>query len=100
MSGLGLTTTDKPRKFLTSIALLPLAAGLSLFGQSFGDDLRRAEAGEVKAMTAIANRYEQGVGCPRDAGQAILWYQRAVERNEPNAMVSLGDIYDEGKCVD
>src|SRR5687767_10918392 len=85
MSGLG-PTTDRRSTLLIRIALLPLAAGLSLFGQSFGDELRRAESGEAKAMTAVAHRYENGIGCPRDAGQAILWYQRAVNRNEPGAM--------------
>ena len=67
---------------------------------SFDSDQRAAEAGESKAMTALAHRYEHGQGCPRDAGQAILWYRRAARLNEPGAMVALGDIYDEGKCVD
>ena len=99
MSGLE-QITDKHNRLLTWIALLPMAAGLSLLGQSFTEELRLAESGEAKAMTALAHRYEQGIGCPRDAGQAILWYQRAVNRKEPGAMVALGDIYDEGKCVD
>src|ERR687896_2396834 len=77
------------------------AAGLFAFAQtSFDQDRRGAEAGEAKAMTALAHRYEHGQGCPRDAGQAILWYLRAAKLNEPGAMVALGDIYDEGKCVD
>jgi TPR repeat protein len=89
------------------MALLPLAAGPFLFAQTvpadpagFEQDRHRAEAGEAKAMTALAHRYERGVGCPRDAGEAILWYLRAAALNEPGAMVALGDIYDEGRCVD
>ena len=89
--------------FLRSVstALLLAAAGPFAFAQSsFESDQRAAEAGESKAMTALAHRYEHGQGCPRDAGQAILWYRRAARLNEPGAMVALGNIYDEGKCVD
>src|SRR5688500_450268 len=64
-------------------ALLLLAVGFSASGQtSFDEDRRGAEAGEPRAMTALAHRYEHGQGCPRDAGQAILWYLRAAARNE------------------
>src|SRR5688572_2387231 len=100
MNGL-VPTTETHLTSVTWIALLPLVAGLFAYGQtSFEDELRRAESGEAKAMTTLADRYEHGKGCPRDAGQAILWYQRAVALNDPGAMVALGNIYDDGKCVD
>jgi TPR repeat protein len=93
---------------LPCLALLLAAAGLAAFvqtspaalGRSFADDLQRAESGEALGMAAVAHRYEHGTGCPRDAGQAILWYRRAAALNEPSAIVALGHIYDEGKCVD
>src|SRR5687767_2573638 len=99
MNGLALRTDFLSR--LVRTALLLSAAGPLLFAQpSFTDDERRAAAGEAKAMTALGRRYETGEGCPRDAGQAILWFRRAAALGEPGAMVALGDIYDEGKCVD
>jgi uncharacterized protein len=83
-----------------ALLLFP-AAGLFAYERgSFDGDLKLAHSGEAKAMTALARRYEHGEGCARDAGQAMLWYQRAADRNEPGAMVALGNIYDEGKCVD
>src|SRR5262245_14822856 len=100
MSVLGRPTNTFLKKFVPR-ALLLSAAGLFAFAQTpFDKDRRAAEAGEPKAMTALAHRYERGDGCPRDAGQAILWYLRAASKKEPGAMVALGDIYDEGSCVD
>jgi TPR repeat protein len=92
--------TDVFRRILIHTALLPCAAGLSLFGQTFEADEARARTGDAAAMTALARRYETGQGCPQDAGQALLWFKRAAARDNPDAMVALGDIYDEGKCVD
>jgi uncharacterized protein len=51
-------------------------------------------------MTELARRYAVGDGCPRDAGQAILWYRRAAQQGEPGAMVAIGDMLVEGRCVD
>ena len=51
-------------------------------------------------MTELARRYANGVGCPRDAGQAFLWYRRAAAQGEPGAMVAIGDMLKEGRCVD
>ena len=51
-------------------------------------------------MTELARRYAEGIGCPRDAGQAMLWYRRAAQEGEPGAMVAIGDMLEEGRCVD
>src|SRR5512132_386518 len=51
-------------------------------------------------MTELARRYANGIGCPRDAGQAMLWYRRAAQQGEPGAMVAIADMLEEGRCVD
>jgi TPR repeat protein len=51
-------------------------------------------------MTELARRYANGIGCPRDAGQAMLWYRRAAQLGEPGAMVAIADMLEEGRCVD
>ena len=51
-------------------------------------------------MTELARRYANGIGCPRDAGQAMLWYRRAAQEGEPGAMTAIADMLEEGRCVD
>ena len=73
------------------LALPPTqAAGQSLF----------AEPKTPVEMTELAGRYANGIGCPRDAGQAMLWYRRAAQQGEPGAMTAIADMLDEGRCVD
>lgn len=51
-------------------------------------------------MTELAHKYATGIGCPRDAGQAMLWYKRAAQEGEPGAILAIGDMLEEGRCVD
>ncbi len=51
-------------------------------------------------MTDLAYKYANGIGCPRDAGQAMLWYKRAAREGEPGAILAIGDMLEEGRCVD
>src|SRR5205085_7829490 len=66
------------------------AAGQSLF----------PEPTTPAEMTELAHKYAEGIGCPRDAGQAMLWYRRAAKEGDPGAMVAIADMMEEGRCVD
>ncbi len=61
-------TTKSLQSLVIAIATLALpctrAAGQSVF----------AEPKTPSEMTELAHRYAEGIGCERDAGQAMLWY--------------------------
>src|SRR5215207_9256089 len=80
---------------IVSLAILLALSSTRMAGQSvFPEPKTPAE------MTELARRYANGIGCPRDAGQAMLWYRRAAQEGEPGAMVAIGDMLEEGRCVD
>src|SRR3954452_2135153 len=72
------------------LALLSLTAGLCVCAEEPSDPAEMAE---------LARRYQNGLGCPRDIGRALLYYKRAASDGEPTAMLALGDLYHEGQCV-
>ena len=93
MSDLAPQINPLPSSLLLVILLaLPStqAAGQSLF----------PEPTTPAEMTELARRYANGIGCPRDAGQAMLWYRRAAQQSEPGAITAIGDMLEEGRCVD
>src|SRR5690242_7861974 len=85
----------RPTRALSLLLLVLLAAPLSFqaAGQVFSPST-------PQEMTELARRYANGIGCPRDAGQAFLWYRRAATQGDPGAMVAIGDMLKEGRCVD
>jgi TPR repeat protein len=50
-------------------------------------------------MAELARKYQNGIGCPRDIGRALLYYKRAASQGDTGSMVELGDLYREGVCV-
>ena len=78
-----------------SLAILLALPPTQAAGQSFF-----TEPKTPVEMTELAGRYANGIGCPRDAGQAMLWYRRAAQLGEPGAMTAIADMLDEGRCVD
>src|SRR4051794_20224576 len=87
----GRAQTSKLVRNLFCIALLLPAAGLRVFAQNQPTD--------VAAMVELAQKYQNGIGCPRDIGRALLYYKRAADQGNPDAMIALGDLYREGICV-
>jgi hypothetical protein len=43
--------------------------------------------------------YEQGRGVPQDDAEAVKWYQKAAEQNDPLAQTNLGAMYLTGRGV-
>jgi localization factor PodJL len=63
-------------------------------------DLRQSAAsGDAKAQYAIANRYAQGEGVPRDAAQAANWFGLAASAGLAPAQYRLGVLYERGEGV-
>jgi hypothetical protein len=61
---------------------------------SAGDEVtglqKRAEAGDIGAQTALADRYRDGNGVPRDDKAAMALYERAAIKGDPVAQHRLG----------
>lgn len=62
-------------------------------------EISAKEEEDVNGMYELAKCYEYGKGTEKNENEAIYWYQKAATSDEycPNdeAMVRLGDIYDE-----
>jgi len=76
------------RPGLYALLLFVTAAGLRVFGQTPAE------------MAELAQKYEKGIGCPRDIGKALVFYKRAAAEGEVTSMVALGDLYRDGVCVE
>jgi len=58
---------------------------------------KAAEAGHVKAQSALATMYSFGKGVPRDETLALSWYLEAAEKGDAKAQNNLGAIYKSGE---
>lgn len=65
-------------------------------GQAHGRLLTAALAGDRAAQLALAQAYLEGIGCERDAQEAVYWFQHAAHQSEPAAMNMLGRCYENG----
>jgi TPR repeat protein len=52
--------------------------------------LQKAKTGDAAAQFAVANAYDGGLGAPRDAQEAMRWYQAAAEQGLAEAQNSVG----------
>src|ERR1051326_8885733 len=76
-----------------------LGAALSALAQqdqsptSLKETKAKAEAGDAAAQLALGICYEQGIGVPRDEGQAIKWWRKAAAQGLARAQFNLGFFY-------
>ncbi|MBC7926537.1 MAG: sel1 repeat family protein [Bryobacteraceae bacterium] len=82
-----------PTYSLRAFGLFLTVAGLGVSAQT------EPAVENPAALFELAQRYEKGVGCPRDIGKALVYYKKSAAEGEPAAMVALGDLYREGICV-
>lgn len=52
---------------------------------------RAAACGLAKAQFALANFYDKGIGCDKDAAEAQKWYLQAAENGEEKALARITD---------
>ena len=86
-------------------ALADFAEGLEAFD---GGDFETAvanwqedvEAGNVEAMTALADLYTRGTGVPQSWQKAAELYQRAASYGDKIAQLNLGEFYQDGLGVE
>lgn len=63
-------------------------------------DLERARAGDPDALYEMGERHYQGLGVPRDYGEAARWFRQAADRNHARAQCTLGMMFAVGRGVD
>ncbi|MCG8611659.1 MAG: sel1 repeat family protein [Pseudomonadales bacterium] len=70
--------------------------------------VKKAEKGDVIAQKSLAARYATGDGIEKSFEQAIYWYERACEYDDPEAYYNLGTMVligeglqkDESRAID
>src|SRR5438094_719565 len=60
---------------------------------------KQAGKGDAKAQLALAVRYTEGNGVPRDLLEAIGWFRKAAAQGDAKAQTSLGIFYAFGQGV-
>lgn len=64
-------------------------------------NLKKAESGDVAAMTKVAVTYQSSdYGLPQDFGKAFYWATRAAQKGNVEAMGLLGSLYSRGDGVE
>ena len=57
---------------------------------AFSQFLSLAETGDADAMNMAANMFERGQGTYRDPGRAVIWWKKAVELGNVDALADYG----------
>jgi uncharacterized protein len=86
---------------VVALAAAPLTAQQTDQNSSELEALRqRAEGGNAISQYNLGVTYHLGLGVAVDCEQALLWYSRAVDQDEPNAEQNLGTMFQSGVCVE
>lgn len=59
----------------------------------FEKHLDNAQKGNVKDMVKVARDFERGIGTDQSIEDAIDWYQKAANKNDPEALYKLANFY-------
>jgi serine/threonine-protein kinase len=89
---------DAPARALLSLQQYQVARRLERTDPSRATELYRsaALAGVEKAFPILAERFEKGIGTPRDLGQAADWYERAAQGGHVPSELRLAQWYARG----
>jgi len=60
---------------------------------------KAAEHGDVFAQYALAVRYQEGGGVPRDMKEAVTWYRKAAAHGHVEAQFTLASLLDKGDGI-
>lgn len=58
-----------------------------------------ADQGDPRAQVLLGNMYREGLGVPKDASSAALWFRRAADQRLPQAQLQLGHLHRKGAGV-
>ena len=57
---------------------------------AFVEAMKKAEAGDAASMTAVGEKYTEGLGVPADDEYAVVWYQAATDKGHAFGTIRLG----------
>ena len=58
-----------------------------------------AASGDAQAQVLLAAMFDTGTGVPKDYGEALKWWRKAVEQGSAYAQLGLGGMYYDGQGV-
>ncbi|RAO77946.1 tetratricopeptide repeat protein [Dyella jiangningensis] len=58
--------------------------------------LAQALAGDAGSQLGVAQMYLEGIGCERNTGEALYWFQHAAHQGDAMSMNMLGRIHENG----
>jgi hypothetical protein len=61
--------------------------------------MQTAEGGDLEAQTNVGEIYERGMGVEPNYEAAVMWYQKAADKNYSRALFNLGTMYEQGLGV-
>lgn len=61
--------------------------------------LQAARGGDTMAMSLLGVCFQNGLGVPKDAAEAVKWYRKAADAGDTRAMHDLGVCYANGEGV-
>lgn len=64
--------------------------------QAFAWLLRAGDAGNMRAMAALALAYRDGAGVEKNVSQSLLWLERGAQSGDPGCMVLMAEAFREG----
>ncbi|MDX2131630.1 MAG: hypothetical protein SFY69_06235 [Planctomycetota bacterium] len=64
--------------------------------RTYDENLRRASAGDPRAMTLVAIMQSKGLGTTQDEQAALMWATEAANQQEGTGQVELGKFYRDG----
>lgn len=68
-------------------------------GRSFAEIMAEARRGSAVAQVELGSRYHDGKGVACNYHEALKWYRKAADQENPQAQYNLGLMYDRGQGV-
>jgi len=81
------------------IVLILVLFTTSVWGQSFEETRRLAEAGDSGSQLMLGWYYDNGLGVAEDDAEARKWWRKSAESGNARGQKRLGHMYEEGHGV-
>ncbi|MFG0588386.1 tetratricopeptide repeat protein [Acinetobacter sp. YQ_14] len=85
--------------FLSSFSLVACGNSKNTAKQEANNSQQNVNSLFEKAQNALGNGYQHGFWENVDFDNAVYWYNKAIENNEPHAAYNLASLYEKGEGV-
>lgn len=66
---------------------------IEYFKKEFRDNLKRAQAGDARAMFEVGLSYESGIVVAKNLDETIKWWSKAADLGNTSALFNLASLY-------